>query len=93
MRSSGQHSLDEDNLYAFDKKAANSYNRVPTGVGYIPKTATRVQTGFRMQTGTSFVGNDGRPMTSVRGAGYSSRGRNTGSAGQSFDPFNQASNH
>ncbi|KAJ3260309.1 Intraflagellar transport protein 88 [Boothiomyces macroporosus] len=36
-------------------------------------------------------GETARPMTSVRGAGYSSRGRSGAStSGQSFDPFNQA---
>ncbi|KAI8920728.1 intraflagellar transport protein 88 [Entophlyctis helioformis] len=48
----------------------------------------------RMPSGTSYGGGNsdanGRPMTSVRAAGYSSRGRPGASAGANFDPFNQA---
>ncbi|KAJ3277140.1 Intraflagellar transport protein 88 [Terramyces sp. JEL0728] len=64
------------------------YSRLNTGGGgYVPRTANRMQT-MQSQNGR----NDGaRPMTSVRGAGYSSRGRSGASTGgQSFDPFNQA---
>ncbi|KAI8901160.1 hypothetical protein BC833DRAFT_578676 [Globomyces pollinis-pini] len=75
---------DSDNLYSFEKKTGDSYARLNTGNGYAPRT------GNRLQTTASLYGNEGaRPMTSVRGAGYSSRGR-TGQIGPTFDPFNQA---
>ena len=43
---------------------------------------------------TALGNGEGRPMTGVRAAGYSSRGRTPGPAGQgSFDPFVSPSNH
>ncbi|KAJ3013902.1 UNVERIFIED_CONTAM: Intraflagellar transport protein 88 [Siphonaria sp. JEL0065] len=64
------------------------------GFGGAPRTgaAFGYTSAGRTAMGTSMGGGaDGpRPMTSVRAAGYSSRGRATNTGGQSFDPFNQA---
>ncbi|KAI9343452.1 hypothetical protein DFJ73DRAFT_518914 [Zopfochytrium polystomum] len=65
----------------------------------IPRTSARMGTAMMNNAygygvpGTSSGGaGDGgpRPMTSVRAAGYSSRGRAGMAGGQPFDPFNQA---
>ncbi len=53
-------------------------------MGFTPRTAKMSSWGG---------GNNGdgaRPMTSVRAAGFSSRGRSAASNGNTFDPFNQA---
>lgn len=55
------------------------------GGGFTPRTA-RIATA----NGVGNTGEGGRPMTSVRAAGFSSRGRTA--ASNSFDPFNQAGN-
>ncbi|KAJ3325914.1 Intraflagellar transport protein 88 [Boothiomyces sp. JEL0866] len=87
LRSVDKHNFDDDGLYTFEKKTPEVYNRLNTGGGFAPRTGNRMQTAQ-----TQYGRNDGaRPMTSVRGAGYSSRGRSGASnSGQSFDPFNQA---
>ncbi|RKO84222.1 hypothetical protein BDK51DRAFT_35234 [Blyttiomyces helicus] len=86
---------DEDDLYSFGKKAPSDYGsglrtsggRVLPTQGY---TGGAPRTGRIGTSSGQDPGPGGRPMTSVRGAGYSSRGRPGMSAGQSFDPFNQA---
>jgi intraflagellar transport protein 88 len=64
------------------QNSLDNLSRQATSMPFTPRTA--------LKTGTSVYANDGRPMTSVRAAGYSSRGRAGNSAGKSFDPFNQA---
>ncbi|KAJ3111494.1 Intraflagellar transport protein 88 [Physocladia obscura] len=73
-----------------------------TGTAFGFTSAGRMGTGIGVPSGDGekncvlnilefIVGNKGpRPMTSVRAAGYSSRGRTTNTGKQSFDPFNQA---
>ena len=55
------------------------------------------KTSFRMATSTAGGKDNGRPMTSVRAAGYSSRGRTSGvqvnTQGAAFDPFGQGKNN
>jgi intraflagellar transport protein 88 len=53
-----------------------------------------MRTSSRMGVGTSSGQSAGgaRPMTAVRAAGYSSRGRPGAAAPDVFDPFNQAGN-
>ncbi|KAJ3043047.1 Intraflagellar transport protein 88 [Rhizophlyctis rosea] len=70
---------DDDDLYSFDKKPAGIYDGFSTSAGRaIPTQAGYgLRTGFRTATGTAYGDPNagGRPMTSVRAAGYSSRGR------------------
>ncbi|KAI9338744.1 hypothetical protein BDR26DRAFT_862707 [Obelidium mucronatum] len=91
----------DDDLYSFEKKAPGdtggfrtSGGRViGTSAGFAPRTAAAFAytSAGRTAVGTSAGGGDGpRPMTSVRAAGYSSRGRAPNTGTQSFDPFNQA---
>lgn len=80
-----------DDMYSFEKKSSDLYVRTGTAVTrYAPQTG-RVP-GMTGYGGTSYgaaAESTARPMTSVKAAGYSSRGRAPG--GQvSFDPFNQA---
>ncbi|KAJ3102294.1 Intraflagellar transport protein 88 [Phlyctochytrium planicorne] len=81
----------DDDIYSFDKKNPGdaSYRSSagrPVGTAAMGFSRTgRVSTSFNDQ------GNVGpRPMTSVRAAGYSSRGRAGMTSGPLFDPFNQA---
>ncbi|ORY40383.1 TPR-like protein [Rhizoclosmatium globosum] len=91
----------DDDLYSFEKKAPGDTGGYRTSGGRVIGTSaggpprTGAAFGYtsagRTAMGTSMGGGgDGpRPMTSVRAAGYSSRGRATNVGGQSFDPFNQ----
>ncbi|KAJ3333439.1 Intraflagellar transport protein 88 [Blyttiomyces sp. JEL0837] len=88
----------QDDLYSFEKKAPGDTGGYRTSGGRPVGTAGfGASRGGRMGTtslGTAFGGDPAsvgpRPMTSVRAAGYSSRGRSGIAAGQVFDPFNQA---
>jgi intraflagellar transport protein 88 len=51
------------------------------------RMGTALGTAFGVSSGD---GSGPRPMTSVRAAGFSSRGRSGMVVGQAFDPFNQA---
>ncbi|TPX58753.1 hypothetical protein SpCBS45565_g07909 [Spizellomyces sp. 'palustris'] len=83
--------MEEDDLYTFDKKPPGSslYGATWTSAGRGVPTSFGVPQTARL--GTAGKGDSGmaRPMTSVRAAGYSSRGRPGMAAGQAFDPFNQ----
>ncbi|KAI9014777.1 hypothetical protein BC832DRAFT_546444 [Gaertneriomyces semiglobifer] len=85
---------EDEDLYSFDKRpVTTSYGRAAwtsagrTSAGQPGQTSYggRVATAFR-----SAGDGDARPMTSMRAAGYTSRGRAGMAAGQAFDPFNQA---
>ncbi|KAJ3167375.1 Intraflagellar transport protein 88 [Geranomyces variabilis] len=90
-------SNDDDDLYSFEKKPpTTAYN----GATWTSAGRTGLGTAsFGLRTGrppgTDMRGGDGnggemaRPMTSVRAAGYSSRGRAGMAVGQAFDPFHQ----
>ncbi|KAJ1544277.1 Intraflagellar transport protein 88, partial [Nowakowskiella sp. JEL0078] len=71
----------------------NQSHGYPNVVGVGVGTTLRTSAG-RNVPGTSVGPNSGefgaRPMTSVRAAGFSSRGRPGVTAGQTFDPFNQS---
>ncbi|KAJ3053393.1 Intraflagellar transport protein 88, partial [Rhizophlyctis rosea] len=88
---------DDDDLYSFDKKPAGIYDGFSTSAGRALPTQAGyggLRTGFRTAVGTAYGDPNagGRPMTSVRAAGYSSRGRPGMVAGSAFDPFNQGRN-
>ncbi|TPX74671.1 hypothetical protein CcCBS67573_g04058 [Chytriomyces confervae] len=86
---------EQDDLYSFEKKAPGDTGGYRTSGGRVLGTANNApRTGFgygftAAGRATAAGAQDGpRPMTSVRAAGYSSRGRAVNT--QSFDPFNQA---
>ncbi|KAI8815627.1 uncharacterized protein EV422DRAFT_548801 [Fimicolochytrium jonesii] len=97
-------SVEDDDLYSFEKTSnTGGYggsNSTWTSAGRVGVTSSfgfqnRGPPGTSARLGTSMrIGGDAsdaaRPMTSVRAAGYSSRGRMGMTAGQAFDPFNQA---
>jgi intraflagellar transport protein 88 len=73
--------FNDDSLYSFDqsatpKKSGNGPMKTPAAI--------------RMATSMAANSGSGRPMTSNRAAGYSSRGRTSGGPQAVFDPFNQA---
>ncbi|KAJ3015302.1 Intraflagellar transport protein 88 [Thoreauomyces humboldtii] len=73
---------DEDDLYSFDKKTSgNAYNgNTWTSAGRAGVTSFGPRTA-KPGTGVRGDSESARPMTSVRAAGYSSRGRNSSATG------------
>ncbi|KAJ1343545.1 hypothetical protein BSLG_001814 [Batrachochytrium salamandrivorans] len=82
-----------DDLYSFEKMSTNAYGGSGRSVAGRAAQPTFTIGGPRTgRMATSYGGDsngDGRPMTSVRAAGYSSRGRPGMNSGQAFDPLSQ----
>ncbi|KAK5667654.1 Intraflagellar transport protein 88 [Batrachochytrium dendrobatidis] len=82
-----------DDLYSFEKKTTGAYGGSGrTAAGRAPQPTFSLggpRTGRMMSSYGGDSNSGGRPMTSVRAAGYSSRGRPGMISGQTFDPLNQ----